>query len=64
MGMFDFNGDGHTDFGEQFIGYQIFKDAPGSGSGGGAPSGGRSQLSGWDIFLIVVFVYAILNAMA
>ena len=24
-GMFDFNGDGHTDAGEQWTGYQIYK---------------------------------------
>lgn len=42
-GMFDFNGDGHTDPGEQYTGYKIFEDVTKSG-----PSGGRlrGKLSG------------------
>lgn len=41
--MFDFNGDGHTDPGEQYTGYKIFEDVTKSG-----PSGGRlrGKLSG------------------
>ena len=58
MSMFDFNGDGHTDNGKQFIGYQIYKDT----TSGSLPSGsGRIKLDGWTIFLIVIIGYAILN---
>ena len=44
MGMFDFDGNGHTDIGEQFIGYQIFRDvsepfAGGKAAGGNAAGG-------------------------
>ena len=35
MGMFDFDGNGHTSSGEHFIGYQILRDVTGSGSSGG-----------------------------
>ena len=60
MGMFDFDGNGHTDSGEHFIGYQIFKDVTGSGSGssGGSRRGG---LDGFTVFIIVLFVFWLLN---
>ena len=59
--MFDFNGDGHTDSGEQYVGYKIFEDVTKSDS---APAGGhRGKLSGFDIFLIVLIAYAILNSL-
>lgn len=56
--MFDFNGDGHTDPGEQYTGYKIFEDVTKSG-----PSGGRlrGKLSGFDIVIIVLIAYSILN---
>ena len=57
MDMFDFNGDGHLDTGEQFVGYQVYKDVT-SGSSFG-PQHGR--IDGWTIFLIVVIGYAVLN---
>ena len=60
--MFDFNGDGHTDSGEHYIGYKIFEDVT-SGSGSAPGTGRRSKLSGWDIFLIVLIVYSILNTL-
>ncbi len=56
--MFDFNGDGHTDNGEQFIGCQVFKDVSSGSSGGGCR---RGRLDGWTIFLIVIIAYAVLN---
>lgn len=56
--MFDFNGDGHMDSGEQFVGYQIFKDVT-SGSSSGRSRHGK--LDGWSIFLIVIIGYAVLN---
>lgn len=42
--MFDFDGSGHTDCGEQFIGYQIFRDVtePFAGGGCGGRSGGNA----------------------
>lgn len=63
MGMFDFNGDGHTDSGEQFTGYQVFKDVTGSSSGKSGNSFSRGRLDGYDIFIIAIVVYAILNAL-
>lgn len=53
----DLNGDGHLDTGEQFVGYQVYKDVT-SGSSFG-PQHGR--IDGWTIFLIVVIGYAVLN---
>ena len=58
MCMFDFNGDGHTDSGEHFIGYQIFKDVTSGSSSGGYSHG---KIDGWTIFLIVIIGYAVLN---
>ena len=63
MGMFDFDGNGHTDSGEHFIGYQIFKDVTGPDSGAG-PSGSGSRrggLDGFTVFIIVLFVFWLLN---
>ena len=42
--MFDYDGNGHMDCGEQFIGYQIFRDVtePFAGGGCGGRSGGSS----------------------
>lgn len=56
--MFDFNGDGHTDSGEQYVGYKIFEDVM---KDSGTPTPRRGKLSGFDIFMIVLFAYAILN---
>ena len=63
MGMFDFDGNGHMDSGEHFIGYQIFKDVTGSGSSGSGSSGGsrRGGLDGFTVFIIVLFVFWLLN---
>ena len=63
MGMFDFDGNGHTDSGEHFIGYQIFKDVSGSGSSGSGSSGGSrlGGLDGFTLFVIVLFVFWLLN---
>lgn len=58
--MFDFNNDGHTDTGEHYTGYQIFQDVTGKGSNGSS-GGSGTRLSGVDIFLIILFIYAILN---
>jgi len=59
--MFDFNGDGHTDSGEHYIGYKIFEDVTKSDSSSGG--GQRSKISGWNILLIVLIAYSILNTL-
>lgn len=56
--MFDFNGDGHTDPGEQYTGYKIFEDVTKTGPSGGTP---RGKLSGFHIVIIVLIAYSILN---
>ena len=62
MGMFDFDGNGRTDSGEQFIGYQIFKDVTGPDSSGSGSSGSRrGGLDGFTVFIIVLFVFWLLN---
>ena len=65
MGIFDFDGSGSTDTGEQFIGHQIYKDVTGGAAGGGgengdngsfkipAPRVGGKKLDGFTIFLMV-----------
>lgn len=60
--MFDFNGDGHTDSGEQFIGYQIFKDTTDSMNSNSAhrkPTGGR--LDGYDKVIIALVIWEIID---
>ena len=57
--MFDFNNDGHTDFGEQYVGYKIFEDCTKKDGGTFGPK--RSGLSGFDIFILCLIGYAILN---
>ena len=61
MGLFDFDGNGHTDSGEQFIGYQIFKDVTGPGSSGSSGGSRRGGLDGFTVFIIVLFVFWLLN---
>ena len=59
--MFDFNGDGHTDAGEQWTGYQIYKDCTGQSSGNSAPSGRGRRLNVFEIVIIVLFVWQALT---
>ena len=63
MGMFDFDGNGHTDSGEHFIGYQIFKDVTGSGSSGSGSSGYNrgGKMDGFTVVIIVLFAFWLLN---
>lgn len=56
--MFDFNKDGRTDSGEQFIGYQIFKDTTKGMSNGAKHS---RRLDGWEKLIIALFVWQVLN---
>ena len=53
--MFDFNGDGRTDSGEQFTGYQIFKDT----TQGGTQRGGR--LTTFDKIMIGLLIWQIIS---
>ena len=55
----DFNGDGKVDTGEQFIGYQIFQDVTKEHK---APT--HRKLDGFEIFLLILFAYWILNTIA
>ena len=57
--MFDFNGDGRTDSGEQFTGYQIFKDT--TQGFGNSPKAHGVKLGLFDIIMIGLFVLEILN---
>ena len=60
--MFDFNGDGHTDSGEQFIGYQIFKDTTNSmnsNSRQSKPTG--RKLEGWEKLCIALVIWQIIS---
>ena len=61
MGMFDFDGNGHTSFGEHFIGYQIFRDVTGSGSSGSSGGSRRGRLDGFTVFIIVLFAFWLLK---
>lgn len=58
-GMFDFNGDGHTDIEEQFTGYQIYKDCTDQSGGNSAPR--SRKLDGFEIVIIVLFVWQVLT---
>ncbi len=62
MDLFDFNGDGRTDAGEAYTAFRIFEDCTGDSGVSGprfACRGGR--ISGFDIFIIALVVYAALN---
>lgn len=55
--MFDFNGDGRTDTGEQFTGYQIFTDM----TKGMKPTAHGRKLDVWEILIIVAVIWQVLN---
>lgn len=55
----DFNGDEKVDTGEQFVGYQIFQDVTKE-----YRSPVHRKLDGFEIFLIILFAYWILNTIA
>ncbi len=48
---YDWNGNGHHDSGDDFIGYNIYKDVTGGGSGGSSGGGGCAK---WVILAIVL----------
>ena len=63
-GMFDFNGNGSTDLGEQFIAYNIYKDVTKSSSAHGSypAKTWRTGLEPWEIFMIIfIIIYELLN---
>ena len=66
--MFDFNEDGKTDIGEQFIGYQVYRDVTGDDSQGNNYSSPRPgwarKMDGFTIFCIVLIVWQVLNWIA
>ena len=56
--MFDFNGDGRTDSGEQFIDYQIFNDTTNSTS---RPTAHGRRLDGWEKFCIALLIWQVIS---
>ena len=61
-GMFDFNGNGKLGAGEEFMAFKSFESYKSNGSSQFPVRRGRS-LDGYEIFMIVLIVYAILNAL-
>ncbi len=61
-GMFDFNDDGKTDTGEQFIGNGIYKGV--TNSFGDCSSGPVRKLDGITIFIIAILVWQVLTWIA
>ena len=59
--MFDVNGDGKVDAGEEFINYQIYKDVTGPSPTFGGGGSRRGKLDGCTILLIVIIAYAVLS---
>ncbi len=58
-GMFDFNGDGHTDSGEEYMAYRICED-----STKGSPAPRRAHKTDWfDVVLIGLLIYAVLDGL-
>ncbi len=64
-GMFDFNRDGHTDAGEEFMAYKIFEDMTEKETSTPLKIPPRARkLDGFDIFIIILFAYQILSWIA
>lgn len=61
-GMFDFNGDGHTDAGEEFMAYKIYEDCTKDSEPAMYQFTPRAKkMDGFDIFMILLIAYAVLN---
>ena len=76
-GFFDFNGDGHTDLGEEFIAYKMFEDMEKTDSIPTISSGrvqrvsaaqrmtqsgsGSRKLDGTEITIILLLAYTVLS---
>ncbi len=59
-GMFDFNKDGHTDSGEKFIGYQIYKDT----TGGDHIPTPKISIGPFEMILLGIAILSILSSLA
>ena len=62
--FFDFNHDGRTDPGEQYVAYKVFEDCTkdsGGTSGSPPPVAQDRRLSGFDIFIIILLGYEVLK---
>ena len=57
--MFDFNQDGRTDNGEQFIASEIFNDT--TGSFGSRPKATGRKLETWEKIAIGLLIWQVLN---
>lgn len=60
-GMFDFNGDGKTDLGEEFIAYNIYEDMTKNNSENSSiptirPAVKKSGIKLWHIILIIILI--------
>lgn len=63
--MFDFNGDGKIDTGEQFVGYQLFQDMTDGNQGEQQFHAARSgKLDGFEIFILILLAYQVLSFIA
>ena len=66
-GMFDMNGDGHTDTGEEFMAYQLFEDMTEKKIASPSTSFERPRarkLDGFEIAIIILFAFQILSWIA
>lgn len=64
-GMFDINGDGHTDAGEEFMTYQMLEAASKTNSSyTRGPRQSTRKVSGFEIFIIILWAYQILSWIA
>lgn len=60
MDLFDFNGDGKVDLGEEFMVYQIYQDVTGSGSSGGGYLQGSSNDRITNAIVMVLLIAIVL----
>ena len=60
----DFNEDGKVDSGEEFIGYQIYKDMTKEGGEQHHKVKYNGHLGWYEIFMIVLFAYVLLSGIA
>ena len=61
-GLFDFDGDGRADAGEEIMAYKIFEDCTRSSEPVQYPhTSGAKKMDGLVVFMIVIIAYAILN---
>ena len=65
-GMFDSNGDGRTDTGEEYTAYRIHEDMAGNKTDSLPRKNTRrsGKLDGFSIFIILLFVYQVFHWIA